>query len=52
MYEGKNLEEGKKSYALSFILQDKENTLKDQQIDTIMSRLQKAFEEKFGAKLR
>lgn len=52
VYEGKNLEEGKKSYALSFILQDKENTLKDQQIDTIMSRLQKAFEEKFGAKLR
>jgi len=52
VYEGKNLEEGKKSYALSFILQDKENTLKDQQIDTIMSRLQKAFEEQFGAKLR
>ena len=33
VYEGKNLEEGKKSYALSFILQDAENTLKDTQIE-------------------
>ncbi|MBQ4508465.1 MAG: phenylalanine--tRNA ligase subunit beta [Paludibacteraceae bacterium] len=52
VYEGKNLEEGKKSYALSFILQDKDDTLKDKQIENIMSRLQKTFEEKFGAKLR
>lgn len=52
VYEGKNLEAGKKSYALSFILQDKENTLKDQQIDTIMTRLKKTFEDKFGATLR
>jgi len=52
VYEGKNLEEGKKSYALHFILQDKEDTLKDKQIENIMSRLQKAFEEKFDAKLR
>lgn len=52
VYEGKNLEEGKKSYALRFILQDKEDTLKDKQIENIMSRLQKAFEDKFGAKLR
>lgn len=52
VYEGKNLEEGKKSYALSFILQDKDNTLKEQQIENIMQRLQKTFEEKFGAKLR
>jgi phenylalanyl-tRNA synthetase beta chain len=52
VYEGKNLEEGKKSYALSFILQDKENTLKDTQIENIMNRLQKAFEEKFHATLR
>ncbi|MCR4664067.1 MAG: hypothetical protein K5660_01715, partial [Paludibacteraceae bacterium] len=50
--EGKNLEEGKKSYALSFILQDKDNTLKDQQIENIMSRLQQAFEKQFGARLR
>lgn len=52
VYEGKNLETGKKSYALSFILQDPENTLKDKQIESIMQRLQKTFEEKFGAKLR
>ncbi|MCQ2340835.1 MAG: phenylalanine--tRNA ligase subunit beta [Paludibacteraceae bacterium] len=52
VYEGKNLEEGKKSYALHFVLQDKEDTLKDKQIENIMSRLQKAFEEKFDAKLR
>ena len=52
VYEGKNLEEGKKSYALNFVLQDKEDTLKDKQIENIMSRLQKTFEEKFNAKLR
>ncbi|MGN0235274.1 MAG: phenylalanine--tRNA ligase subunit beta [Paludibacteraceae bacterium] len=52
VYEGKNLETGKKSYALSFILQDPDNTLKDKQIDNIMARLQKTFEDKFGAKLR
>ena len=52
VYEGKNLEAGKKSYALSFILQDAENTLKDKQIEAIMAKLQKVFEEKFGAKLR
>ena len=52
VYEGKNLEAGKKSYALSFILQDTENTLKDKQIETIMAKLQKVFEDKFNAKLR
>ena len=52
VYEGKNLEPGKKSYALSFILQDAENTLKDKQIEAIMTKLQKVFEEKFDAKLR
>lgn len=52
VYEGKNLEEGKKSYALSFILQDKDDTLKDKQIENIMARLKKAFEDKFGATLR
>lgn len=52
VYEGKNLEPGKKSYALSFILQDPDNTLKDKQIEAIMQRLQKTFEDKFGAKLR
>ena len=52
VYEGKNLEAGKKSYALSFILQDADNTLKDKQIEAIMAKLQKIFEDKFGAKLR
>jgi len=52
VYEGKNLEAGKKSYALSFILQDAENTLKDAQIDAIVQKLQKTFEQKFNAKLR
>ena len=52
VYEGKNLEAGKKSYALSFILQDEENTLKDAQIEAIMAKLQRTFEDKFGAKLR
>lgn len=52
VYEGKNLEDGKKSYALSFILQDPNDTLKDKQIENIMARLQKTFEEQFGAKLR
>lgn len=52
VYEGKNLEAGKKSYALSFILQDTENTLKDTQIENIMNRLKKAFEDQFHATLR
>lgn len=52
VYEGKNLEEGKKSYALSFILQDAENTLKDTQIENVMKRLQQTFENQFHATLR
>lgn len=52
VYEGKNLEAGKKSYALSFILQDKEKTLNDKQIENVMTRLQTMFETKFGAKIR
>ena len=52
VYEGKNLEEGKKSYALSFILQDAENTLKDTQIENIMNRLKATFENQFHATLR
>ena len=52
VYEGKNLDFGKKSYALSFILQDSENTLKDKQIENVMQRLQKTFEDKFNARLR
>ncbi|MGM0650974.1 MAG: phenylalanine--tRNA ligase subunit beta, partial [Bacteroidota bacterium] len=52
VYEGKNIESGKKSYALSFVLQDEEKTMKDKQIDKIMSKLTKTFEQKFGAALR
>jgi len=52
VYEGKNLEAGKKSYAVSFTLQDDSKTLTDKQIDSIMQRLIKQFEEKLGAKLR
>lgn len=52
VYEGKNLEAGKKSYALSFILQDADNTLKDTQIENIMNRLKATFENKFNATLR
>ncbi len=52
VYEGKNLEAGKKSYALSFILQDADSTLKDTQIENIMNRLKATFEEKFHAALR
>ena len=52
VYEGKNLEAGKKSYAASFILQDKEKTLNDKQIDAIMQKIITNLEEKLGAKLR
>jgi phenylalanyl-tRNA synthetase beta chain len=52
VYEGKNLETGKKSYAISFILQDADKTLTDKQIDSIMNRLIKNYEEKLNAKIR
>lgn len=52
VYEGKNLESGKKSYAVSFILQDEAKTMTDAQIDAIMNKLMKNFEVKLGAKIR
>ena len=52
VYEGKNLEPGKKSYAVSFTLQDENATLNDKQIDKIMSKLVKNLQDKLGAKLR
>ncbi|MDA7803243.1 phenylalanine--tRNA ligase subunit beta [Crocinitomix sp.] len=52
VYEGKNLEKGKKSYAVSFIFQDNEKTLKDKQIDNIMSKIRKNVERELGAELR
>lgn len=52
VYEGKNLPKGKKSYAVSFTLQDEHKTLTDKQIDKIMSKLQSNFENQLGAELR
>jgi phenylalanyl-tRNA synthetase beta chain len=52
VYEGKNLPSGKKSYAVSFYLQDEDRTLTDKQIDTIMKKLQTNLEQKLGAQLR
>lgn len=52
VYEGENLEEGKKSYAISFIMQDETKTLTDKQIDKIMNNMIRNFEQKFDAKLR
>jgi phenylalanyl-tRNA synthetase beta chain len=52
VYEGKNLETGKKSYAVNFILQDETKTLADKQIDAIMSKIQVNLEKQLGAKLR
>ena len=52
VYEGDRIEAGKKSYAVSFILQDKEKTLSDKQIESIMAKLQKNFEVRLAAKIR
>ena len=52
MDQGKNLPKGKKSYAVSFTIQDERKTLTDKQIDKIMSKLQANFEEQLGAELR
>ncbi|MFA4046164.1 phenylalanine--tRNA ligase subunit beta [Prevotella sp. PCHR] len=52
VYEGKNLPEGKKSYAVNFILQDEGKTLNDKQIDTVMNKLINNIKGKLGAELR
>ncbi|HSD14717.1 MAG TPA: phenylalanine--tRNA ligase subunit beta [Flavobacterium sp.] len=52
VYEGNKLPEGKKSYAVSFTIQDTSKTLTDAQIDKIMSKLQQNFEKEVGATLR
>jgi phenylalanyl-tRNA synthetase beta chain len=52
VYEGEKLEAGKKSYAVSFTIQDTEKTLTDKQIDKLMEKFIKTFEEQIGAKLR
>jgi phenylalanyl-tRNA synthetase beta chain len=52
VYEGKNLPEGKKSYAVSFMLQDSTKTLTDEQIDKIMGKIRQNLETQAGAQLR
>lgn len=52
VYEGKNLPEGKKSYAVSFTLQDDKSTLTEKQIEKIMSKLQRTYENNLNATLR
>ena len=52
VYEGKNVPEGKKSYALSFQFQDENKTLVDKQIDKVMSKIINTLDKELGAKLR
>lgn len=52
VYEGDKLPNGKKSYALSFMIQDENKTLSDQDIDALMQKLIKLFQDKFNAELR
>jgi len=52
VYTGSKLPKGKKSYAISFTLQDEKQTLTDKQIDKIMSKLQQRYEKELQAELR
>lgn len=52
VYEGKNLPDGKKSYAVNFVLQDEEKTLNDKQIDAVMQKIRLNLEKELGATLR
>lgn len=52
VYRGDNLPKGKKSYAVSFIIQDDSKTLTDKQIDKVMKKLQQAYENELSAELR
>lgn len=52
VYQGENLPNGKKSYAVSFVFQDENKTLTDKQIDKIMNKLKANFENQLGAELR
>ena len=51
-YEGKNIEDGKKSYAVRFILSNKEKTLTNNEINHIMDKLIATYEKELGATLR
>jgi phenylalanyl-tRNA synthetase beta chain len=52
VYEGDKLDQGKKSYAVSFTFQDDNQTLKDKQVDAVMEKIRKELEEKLSAQLR
>ena len=52
VYQGDKLPEGKKSYAVSFVLQDTDKTLNDKQIDKVMSKIQQSLEKNLEAQLR
>lgn len=52
VYEGEKIEAGKKSYAVSFILQDESKTLTDKEIDNFMNKLAKSLETELGARIR
>jgi phenylalanyl-tRNA synthetase beta chain len=52
VYEGKNLPEGKKSYAVNFQIQDVEKTLTDKQIDKVMAKIRQNLEKELKAQLR
>ena len=52
VYEGKKLEEGKKSYAVNFVLQDDERTLNDKAIEAVMNKLIANLKKQLGAELR
>ncbi len=52
VYEGKNIPEGRKSYAVAITLQDMEKTLNDKQIDAVMGKIMQALEKNLGARLR
>ena len=52
VYEGKNLEEGKKSYAVNFLLQDEQKTMNDKQIEAIMSKIEQNICKQLNAKVR
>ncbi len=52
VYEGKNLPEGKKSYAIAITLQDDEKTLQDKQIEAVMNKVITNLTKKLGAELR
>ena len=52
VYEGRNLPDGKKSYAVNFMLQDEQKTLDDKQIDNAMNRIIANLKKQIGAELR